>query len=227
MPMSAPNRQAVDYQVFTASGNWTKPAGAKRVVVEMWGAGGGGTAGSGGGGGYRKLIEFDAAALMDTEVVTVGLGGAVGVNGDASAFAGVQADGGGGAEDTGSFYQAGGGAGSFGGGEHGTIGGLGGDGAVPAYDRGGDGANYPATTVGGSSIWGGGGGGSGVLGQGGSSVYGGGGGGADLGGGKSNYGGWGGIGATPAEIPAGGGGTNGTTTGYPGARGEVRITTYR
>lgn len=75
-------------QVFTntAGGTWTKPAGLKRVIVHVYGAGGGGggssttnaSGGGGSGGGYSmKVIE--ASALGSTETVTVGTGGTGGI----------------------------------------------------------------------------------------------------------------------------------------------------
>lgn len=94
-------------QVFTASGTWTKPAGAKHVRVRLVGGGGGGgaadatdgtntymSAGAGGSaGGYAEAL-LDAAALGATVAVTVGAagaggtgtGGAPGGNGGTSSF---------------------------------------------------------------------------------------------------------------------------------------------
>jgi hypothetical protein len=87
-------------QVITATGTWTKPAGIRRVFVEVVGGGGGGggtaatafNAGAGGsGGGYAaKLLDVSAIA---TSTVTVGAGGTGGVaasagnNGAASSWA--------------------------------------------------------------------------------------------------------------------------------------------
>lgn len=76
-------------QVFTASGTWTKPAGAKYVRVRVVGGGGGGggadscdntntfaSAGGGGaGGGYAEAVVA-ASSLGATVAVTVGGGGA-------------------------------------------------------------------------------------------------------------------------------------------------------
>ena len=80
----------VDTQEFTASGTWTKPDGAKTMLVEMWG-GGGGLAQSttiaqgqpdidwdiatGGGGAYAAFI-LHADDWGATEPVIVGSGGA-------------------------------------------------------------------------------------------------------------------------------------------------------
>src|SRR5690606_12150827 len=65
-----------DYQVFTASGTWTKPEDLDDdawVFVECWGGGGGGgtntNSGAGGGGGYNSRL-LRAADLGDTVTVT-------------------------------------------------------------------------------------------------------------------------------------------------------------
>lgn len=83
-------------QKFTASGTWTKPARAKRVLVRLVGAGGAGggsgaaaagaaSKGGGGGGGCYAEKWFDASSLTSTVAVTVGVGpaGTSGANGAA------------------------------------------------------------------------------------------------------------------------------------------------
>ena len=76
-----------DVQIFSTSGTWTKPSGARYVEVFMWAGGGGGgggrkgaagtTRGGGGGGGsgaYHEM-KMSAVVLPATVSVTVGAGG--------------------------------------------------------------------------------------------------------------------------------------------------------
>jgi hypothetical protein len=77
-------------QVFTVSGTWTKPDGARVVHVQLVGAGSGGGSGrrgaagtlrgggGGGAGGFANEASFAATSLPSTVAITVGLGGAGG-----------------------------------------------------------------------------------------------------------------------------------------------------
>lgn len=145
---------AMDVQSFTASGTWTKQAGARRVLAQLWGAGGGGgggggslagsDGGGGGGGGAYNQRWFDAADLGATESVTIGAAGTAGV-GAIGAGAGT-AGGAGGNTSFGAWVTAFGGGG--GGGTPGTVegGGGGGGGVLSAGLTGGNVA--PTATIG-------------------------------------------------------------------------------
>lgn len=223
-----------DYQVFTASGTWTKPTGLtgnELVIVDMWGGGGGSWGGWAGGGGSFKRAVFYASQLASSYAVTVGAGGAAGgsQNGGNSSFAGVTAYGGCGAVTSAS--KGGAGAGTEGVGTSATGGpgwvdtggaegaSLGGSGN---YDGGGGGINSTSGAPTGGKAYYGGGGGSTNTGTsvGGASVYGGGGGGYT--GGASRYGGRGGNNGENGVAPGGGAGPVAA-----GARGEVRIWVIR
>ncbi len=228
---------SADVQTYTANDTWTKPAGAKSVLVQMWGGGGAGgfgdsagngVGGGGGGGGAYKEWRFNASDLSATEAIVVGAGGTGGAGdgpaGGNSSFGTTKviAYGGGGGCGTGSEAGGGGGGGiaSAGASTTNTSGGAGGDIAGGAGGGG---------SVGGASLLGGGGGGgSGNNGfAGGLSAQGGGGGGggatntgapgAGAVGGLSFYGGGGGAGgsSTTAGTIAGG------TSVYGGAGGSA------
>lgn len=81
-------------QAFSASGNFTVPAGVTRVEVEVWGAGSGSFAstssvasGGGSGGGYarKRIVGLIPGQIV---AVTIGLGGAAGGTAGASAGSG-------------------------------------------------------------------------------------------------------------------------------------------
>lgn len=221
----------VNYQAFTASGTWTKPAGLSAdavVIVEVWGGGGGGgrqsssSGGSGGGGGGFATETLLASNVGSTVAITVGAGGAgatvsgnAGAAGGASSFgsAVVAYPGGGG-----SGLQTGARSGGSGGGHSATGDFWAGKGA--GRTSGGDTvvATFPDLYCGGGGCQT-----NSVATRG---VYGGGGGGNHLVSGQpSKYAGAGGNVGANGGVPAGGGGGAQSVAGGSGGRGEVRVWT--
>jgi len=84
-PLRAPSGLLKSVQVFTGNGTWTKPAGIRRVIVEVVGGGGAGggaaatgagqvSVGGGGGGGGCAIALVDVSSVA-SGAVTVGAGG--------------------------------------------------------------------------------------------------------------------------------------------------------
>jgi len=194
---------------YLTSATWTKPAGARIVIVEAWGGGAGGgiNEGGGGGGGYASMIT-PADALGSSVALTIGAGGAGGDPG-----------GNGGDTTFGALATAPGGVASTS--SSGGVSGGGQDGGINS-------TNFRD----GSGGYSGGGGGS-NSGAGGNAIKGGGGGGGTNGtaGGTSVDGGNGGAGAAVSEtagsgaVPGGGGGSAGSSgTAGAGGAGQITIT---
>lgn len=192
---------------FTASGNWTVPAGVTRARVRVWGGGGGGggngTAGAGGGGGGGGYAEDIITGLTPgaSITITVGAGGTAGANtGTASSNNG----GAGGTSSFGASLSATGGSGGGGSASSAGAAGTGGSGS-----GGGSGA---ILATGGSGSAGTASGSGAVGGRGGEGAMGGGGGGTSTGT------------ALPGAFPGGGGGGGAATNvGAVGAAGLVVI----
>lgn len=216
-------------QTFTASGNWTAPAGVLSVQVQCWGAGGGGggsrsggSGGGGGGGGYALNTSY-AVVPGVTYTLTVGTGGSGGSGGSSG-----QAGGNTIFDTTGAGVTATGG----GGGGSDAAGGTSGSpgfflGSVTLAFQGGSGGD----TAGGAAFGGGGGGSAGPASNGNNGLENPGSGStgapAVAGGGPGGDGGVSGSGSAPVSGPGGGGGGVGTgpgTTGGNGFAGQMILT---
>jgi len=192
---------------FTATGNWTVPAGVTRARIRVWAGGGGGggngTAGSGGGAGGGGYGEDIMTGLVPAAVhaVTIGAAGTAGAN---TATAASNNGGNGGTTSVGSLLSATGGVGGGGSASSAGASGAGGIGT-------GGGAN--AILAGGAGASAGSAAGAGAIGGiGGAGAMGGGGGGTSAGA------------ANAGAFPGGGGGGGaGTNPGAVGAAGLAII----
>jgi hypothetical protein len=228
--------KTTDIQIFTSDGSWTKPAGAKSILVQAWGAGGSGgkgdnANGGGGGGGEYRETWLNANDISSPVTVTVGTGGTAkssagaGNNGENSTFGTyASANGGIGGGSAAAADVAGGNGGNL----YATVNGLYGAGVIAAvgqsglYSGAGGGTNNGGglNYAGGNSYYGGAGGGGSRLTQSGAA------------GGTSTHGGNGGAGgrdtnATAGSVPGGGGGGNsGTGNSGAGGDGKIIVTTF-
>jgi len=230
-PLSA---TSTTYLATTTTHTWTKPTNAKKVFVQLWGAGGSGARGNlqhatGGGGGEYSEYWFDASQLSSTVTITVGTGGAAvssgsGNNGTNTTFGGYATSTGGGG---GNSYGGVDGIGGNGGFKYVNINGLYGAGVSAGagqsglYSGGGGGESSGSTAgyAGGDSTFGGAGGGGVVnasLGGGGKSTYGG------NGGNSSN----GGTAQSGVQPGGGGGACSNTCTSGAGGAGQARVTVF-
>lgn len=242
----------IQVDVVTASGTWTKPGWAKRVIAFATGAGGGGGSGrrgaaasdrrggGGGGAGGQNRAEWLAAEIGASLSVTIGAGGtaaaAATVNDTNGAVGGA---GGGGGYGDGGAGNAGGAGGSttggtgiyltLGAGPGGGAGGGGistadavGAGGTGAYGHFSGGSGRRATTAAGGAAGLGGNGGAAKAWQRGAGGGGGGGGAGNAAGTAS--GGAGGLGGLPGGGAGGGGAaTNGANSGAGGIGGRGEV----
>lgn len=199
---------------YDSSGSFIKPPGYKGFGGFIWSGGGGGDSHGGGGGGGCFNFSVDSDNIPSSETIIVGAGGAIGVQGGDSSFAGIIVTGG----------RAGATSSSGSGGNGGAvmINSIGEFTQTDSAFAGLEGGMYiPGNSRVRHSLFGGGAGFNGLtLGPAGTSIYGGGGGGRDSAKprGTSIFAGNGGENLQPGEAPAGGGGN-----GASGARGEVII----
>jgi hypothetical protein len=208
---------SANIQVFTSSGIWTKPTGAKVCNVVCIGGGGGGgsgrktangIAGSGGGGGAgggfsQRLL--DAALLGSTEAVTIGAGGAGGGSISANSTNGANGVAGGTSSFGAYVFSGGGGGGGGGTTSAGTTGSIANQRTFFLGGAGGAGGQGAGSTPTNSQAGAGGGGGGGGF----TTTP------------AGNIGGNGGT--SLASFASGGGGTGGTTGSANGVAGSSVI----
>ena len=167
-----------DVQVFTSSGTWIRPPGAKSANAIVISGGGGGGAGrkgatgtvsfGGGGGGGGSLSERNLSAdlLGSTETVTVGAGGIGGASQTSNSSNGANGTAGGNSSFGNLIVVSGGGGGLGGTATTGTAGASSNARAMFQGGNGGSGSNGSSTGTGGGNVTvgaGGGGGGAGVT----------------------------------------------------------------
>lgn len=136
----------VDY--FTSSGTWTKPAGCRKILVQIIGGGGGacGHCESGGAGGFAEKL-IDVTSVTSVEVTIGGAGDGRGYH---------QGCGGGGTTSFGSYCSASGGNGANTWGSHtGGHGGVGSGGDVNLHGGGGRSHGDQGQAKGGEGYFGG------------------------------------------------------------------------
>ncbi|TPQ50865.1 hypothetical protein C2U72_11275, partial [Prosthecomicrobium hirschii] len=231
---------ALDVQLFTTSGTWTKPSGKSDdtpVLARGWGGGGSGARSSGtaqdrsgGGGGAFNWVWLRLGDLPGTVPVTIAAGGAsrtinqAGQAGGDSTFGTfLTCHGGAGGTQTGS-NSPGGGGGGVRGAASGATGGLGTGASGDTLFGGATGASGHGAA---SHFGGGAGAGAENDRNGGNSEWGGAGGSSRSGsGGLSKFGGNGGSSTAKDGIAPGGAGAGDSTTSGAGARGEIHVIVF-